>query len=183
MSNKEKPKEKSGMLSGLTLSGLTLSAIPDEEFQKLDNQICFALYVSSKEIIKKYKTLLAPYNLTYTGYITLMALWEKDEINVKELGKRLFLDSGTLTPLLKKLEVQGYVERIKSETDERNIIIKLTKRGSELKKEMSGIPKELLTSVPLGNMKALLLLQTLHQFMDDLVDVQEEKPVEKKKSE
>lgn len=75
-----------------------------DEILKLDNQLCFALYVSSKEIIRRYKPLLEPLHLTYTGYITMMALWEKDDISVKDLGNRLTLDSGTLTPLLKKLE-------------------------------------------------------------------------------
>ncbi|MBQ5580666.1 MAG: MarR family transcriptional regulator, partial [Clostridia bacterium] len=97
----------------------------EDELLKLDNQLCFSLYVCSKEVIKRYKPLLEPYGLTYTGYITMMALWEKDNVNVKELGSRLFLDSGTLTPLLKKLEVQGYVERTRDPRDERNIIIRL----------------------------------------------------------
>ena len=149
-------------------AGLALSAIPDDELQKLDNQLCFSLYVSSKEVIRRYKPLLDPYDLTYTGYITLMALWEKDGVNVKELGKKLFLDSGTLTPLLKKLEAVGYVERKRDPKDERNMHVYLTERGVELKKEMVNLPKELLSSLPLGNVKTLLLVQTLHQFMEDL---------------
>ena len=84
----------------------------------LDNQLCFALYVCSKEIIRKYQPLLEPLGLTYTSYITLMCLWEKDNVSVKELGKRLFLDSGTLTPLLKKMEGQGLVLRTRSKKDE-----------------------------------------------------------------
>ncbi|MBP5272403.1 MAG: MarR family transcriptional regulator, partial [Clostridia bacterium] len=93
------------------LTERAIDALPEDELLKLDNQLCFSLYVCSKEVIKRYKPLLEPYGLTYTGYITMMALWEKDNVNVKELGSRLFLDSGTLTPLLKKLEAQGYVER------------------------------------------------------------------------
>ena len=81
----------------------TAIAADPETALKLDNQLCFALYVCSKEIIKKYKPLLEPLGLTYTGYITMMALWEEDEINVKDLGQKLYLDSGTLTPLLKKI--------------------------------------------------------------------------------
>lgn len=161
-------KEKNSNFS--SLSGLAMSAIPDDEFQKLDNQLCFSLYVCSKEVIKKYKPLLEPYNLTYTGYITLMALWEKDNINVKELGKRLFLDSGTLTPLLKKLEAQDYVQRVRDPEDERNMIIKLTDKGRNLKKEAVCVPKDLLSSVSFGSVKALLLLQTLHQLMEVLTD-------------
>ena len=87
------------------LTERAIDALPEDELLKLDNQLCFSLYVCSKEVIKRYKPLLEPYGLTYTGYITMMALWEKDNVNVKELCSRLFLDSGTLTPLLKKLEI------------------------------------------------------------------------------
>ncbi len=113
------------------------------ERMKLDNQLCFAFYVCSKEIIRKYKPLLDPYNLTYTHYITLLALWENDDITVKELGKKLYLDSGTLTPLLKKLENNGYVTRSRSLHDERNVYIKLTAEGWELRDKMLNIPDEI----------------------------------------
>lgn len=100
-----------------------------EDKLKLDNQLCFAVYVASKEIIKQYKPFLDPLGLTYTQYITLLALWEKSDISVKELGQRLFLDSGTLTPLLKKLEAMNLIERVRSSDDERLIIVSLTKRA------------------------------------------------------
>ena len=106
-----------------------------EDKLKLDNQLCFAVYVASKEIIKQYKPFLDPLGLTYTQYITLLALWEKSDISVKELGQRLFLDSGTLTPLLKKLEAMNLIERVRSSDDERLIIVSLTKKGLDLKKE------------------------------------------------
>ncbi len=156
------------MARDLSFQGLALSAIPDDELQKLDNQLCFSLYVCSKEVIRKYKPLLEPLGLTYTGYITLMALWEKDGINVKELGKKLYLDSGTLTPLLKKLESLGYVERRRDPEDERNMLIYLTKSGKKLKQEAICIPRELLSGLQFGSVKAVLLLQTLHQLMDSL---------------
>ena len=88
---------------------------------KLENQLCFPLYACSKEIVKKYKPFLDKIDLTYTQYITMIVMWEKREINVKELGNCLYLDSGTLTPLLKKLEQKGYVTRQRSEKDERNL--------------------------------------------------------------
>ncbi len=166
--NKEKNKE--GFLSWLNFSDIALSAVPDSEMQKLDNQLCFALYVCSKEVVRKYKPYLDPFGLTYTGYITMMSLWEKDSVNVKDLGKRLFLDSGTLTPLLKKLEALGYVEKKRDSHDERNIIVSLTEKGHELKKEAANVPKCLLKEVPIGSAKALLLLQTLHQLMDDFAE-------------
>ena len=90
---------------------------------KLENQLCFPLYACSKEVIRKYKPYLDKYDLTYTQYIAMMVLWEEKKVNVKELGQKLFLDSGTLTPLLKKLEQKGYIERKRSENDERNLYI------------------------------------------------------------
>ena len=169
-----KEKNKEGFLSWLNLSDIALSAVvPDSEMQKLDNQLCFALYVCSKEAVRKYKPYLDPLGLTYTGYITMMCLWEKDGVNVKELGKRLFLDSGTLTPLLKKLEGRGYVERKRDSHDERNMIVSLTEKGQELKKEAADIPRNLLKEIPIGNAKALLLLQTLQQLMEEFSESEE----------
>jgi len=131
----------------------------------LDNQLCFSLYVCSKEIIKKYKPLLDPYNLTYTGYIILMALWEKDDITVKELGTHLYLDSGTLTPMLKKLEAQDYVSRIRSSSDERNVFIKLTLKGRAFQDIALQIPKDLICNLDLDPQDAVGLLNGLHQLM------------------
>lgn len=135
------------------------------ELLLLDNQLCFSLYVCSKEIIKRYKPLLDPYGLTYTGYIILMALWERDDITVKDLGKRLYLDSGTLTPMLKKLEAQDYVKRIRSSSDERNVYIQLSNKGRELKKEALAIPKSMICALNLEASLAGELLTTLHKMM------------------
>ena len=99
---------------------------------KLKDQLCFPLYIVSKEIIRKYKPLLDKIDLTYTQYITMMYLWENSETNVKDLGEKLFLDSGTLTPLLKKLEKKGYIIREHEENDARNLKISLTKTGKDL---------------------------------------------------
>lgn len=139
-----------------------------DEILKLDNQFCFAFYVCSKEIIKKYKPLLDPLGLTYTNYITLLALWEKDNITVKELGKKLYLDSGTLTPLLKKLEVQGLIIRKRSVEDERNVYVILTKKGHNLKEKAANIPRELICSTNFDPHSAKELLTTLHQFMSQI---------------
>lgn len=111
-----------------------------DEILKLENQLCFPLYVCSKEIIKKYRPLLEPLGLTYTGYITMMALWEQDHINVKELGHRLYLDSGTLTPLLKRLEKAGYITRNKDPEDERSLLVDLTPKGRDLKLNAACVP-------------------------------------------
>lgn len=99
----------------------------------LSSQLCFPLYAVSKEIIRRYKPFLDDLDLTYTQYITMMAMWEHRELNVKELGELLYLDSGTLTPVLKKLESKGYVTRERSKRDERNLIVTVTDAGLALR--------------------------------------------------
>lgn len=136
----------------------------------LDNQICFALYVCSKEIIRKYTPLLEPLGLTYTSYITLLSLWEKDNVTVKELGSRLFLDSGTLTPLLKKMEGQGLITRTRGGKDERTVFIRLTKDGKAMKKKCADIPQQMMCQDILDMKKAEPLLQTLHQIMYNMAN-------------
>jgi len=106
----------------------------------LNNQLCFPLYAASKELTKRYKPFLDPLDLTYTQYVTMMALWEQDEVSVKELGKRLYLDSATLTPLLKRLEKHGYVARRRSDMDERSVIISLTQKGRDLREQALRVP-------------------------------------------
>lgn len=110
---------------------------------KLENQLCFPLYAAAKEVVRKYKPELDELDLTYTQYITMMVLWEKEELNVKELGSILYLDSGTLTPLLKKLEAKGYISRNRCKEDERNLIIKITEKGESLKEQAAKIPEEM----------------------------------------
>ena len=139
-----------------------------DEILRLDNQLCFALYVSSKEIIRRYKPLLEPLHLTYTGYITMMALWEKDDISVKELGNRMTLDSGTLTPLLKKLESLSYIERIRSGDDERSVHIRLTEAGRSLKAKAASIPEQMICSAGLTPETLGPLLKSLRAFIGDL---------------
>ncbi len=161
------------------LKDKAMEAFAEEELLKLDNQLCFALYVCSKEVIKRYKPLLEPFGLTYTGYITMMALWDKDNVNVKELGARLFLDSGTLTPLLKKLEAQEYIERTRDPEDERNIIVTLTEKGRNLKGKISCVPMQMLDDMEMGSIKAVVLMKTLRQLMDEFKD--EDYPEDAKK--
>lgn len=109
----------------------------------LENQLCFLLYVTSKEIIRQYTTLLKPYNLTYTGFITMLAIEEDEQLTVKELGSRIYLDSGTLTPLLKKLEEKGYIIRERSKEDERHMNVSLTKIGREIRQELPCISEKI----------------------------------------
>ncbi len=114
-----------------------------EEFDPLalENQLCFPLYAASKELTRRYKPFLDPLGLTYTQYVTMMALWEKDDIPVKALGERLYLDSATLTPLLKRLEAHGYVVRERSKEDERSVLITLTDEGRALREKALDIPR------------------------------------------
>lgn len=106
----------------------------------LDNQLCFAVYALSREITKRYQPHLKQLGLTYTQYITMLALWEHDQVTVKQLGARLLLDSGTLTPLLKKLESMGHLTRSRDVNDERNVIIALTDQGKKLKEQAWDVP-------------------------------------------
>lgn len=132
---------------------------------KISNQLCFPLYACSKEIVKRYKPYLDPIDLTYTQYITMMVIWEEREITVKALGDKLFLDSGTLTPVLKKLEQKGYVKRSRSKDDERNLIITLTKDGEELKKQASAIPAKMGKCVSLSPEESEQLYTLLYKIL------------------
>lgn len=128
---------------------------------RLDNQLCFALYAGSKEVIRLYKPFLSAYGLTYTQYIVLLVLWEEDHITVSDLGKRLLLDSGTLTPLLKKLEAAGILTRDRSKNDERTVIVSLTEAGMQLQKSFLDLPRKMfcqlgLTQEDAGRLKELL---------------------------
>ena len=131
----------------------------------LDNQLCFALYVCSKEIIRKYTPILEPRGLTYTSYITLLCLWEKDNVTVKELGERLFLDSGTLTPLLKKMEAQGLLTRTRGGKDERTVYIKLTDEGKKMKEKCTDIPQQMMCQNIVDVKDFPALLSSLHKVM------------------
>jgi len=135
---------------------------------KLKNQLCFPIYLCSKEIIRKYTPHLNKLNLTYTQYIVMMYLWENNETNVKELGKTLLLDSNTLTPLLKKLEKKEYIIRTKSEIDERNLIIKLTKKGQELKEQALEIPKQIGKCIKLEKEETIILYKTLYKILENI---------------
>jgi DNA-binding MarR family transcriptional regulator len=136
-----------------------------EEYLKLDYQVCFKLYVASKEIIRKYTPLLEKLDLTYTQYITMLALWEKDQISVKELGEKLYLDSGTLTPLLNKLKSKGLIDKTKQEKDGRELILSLTKKGIELKEKALNIPEAIASCVKLEKDEAIEFFGLLNKVL------------------
>lgn len=135
------------------------------ESLKLDRQLCFPLYAVSKEIVRKYKPFLDEIDLTYTQYITMMVLWEDEELLIKEIGARLFLDSGTLTPVLKELEKKGYVHRRRSESDRRDVYAALTKKGLELKERAADIPEKVGSCITIEPQKAIELYTILREIM------------------
>jgi DNA-binding MarR family transcriptional regulator len=137
------------------------------EALRLDNQLCFPLYAASRKLIKLYTPILKPLGLTYTQYITLLALWEEDSQSVKSIGSRLQLDSGTLTPLLKKLEQQGLIKRERMAEDERNVLISLTARGNELKNKAQKVPGRIVARVNLNLNEALELKRLLNIMLNE----------------
>lgn len=134
----------------------------------LKNQICFPIYACSRAIIKAYKPALDQIGLTYTQYITMMVLWEETSMNVKQLGKKLHLDSGTLTPLLKRLEAAGFVTRSRDRNDERNLIVTLTEAGIALKAKAAEIPDRMRACVRLCPEETSILYHLLYQMIDQL---------------
>jgi len=132
---------------------------------KLENQLCFPLYACSREIIRQYKPFLDKIDLTYTQYIAMMVLWEKKAVNVKELGERLYLDSGTLTPLLKKMEAKGLVTRTRSEKDERSLIVRITEKGEELREQALEVPENIVKCVRLDGEEAMTLYRILYKML------------------
>lgn len=137
---------------------------------RLEKQLCFPLYACAKEIIKKYKPYLDKLNLTYTQYITMMVFWEYKKMNVKELGQKLYLDSGTLTPLLKKLEAKKLITRERSKDDERNLIVKITEEGESLIEKAKNIPEKISCCVNLSNQEAEILYKVLYKILAKISD-------------
>ena len=135
---------------------------------KLDNQLCFPLYACAREITKLYHPYLTKLDLTYTQYITMMLLWEFDTMTAKELGKRLYLDSGTLTPVLRSLEEKGFVHRRRSSEDERVLIVKLTEKGAELREDALAVPYQVVHCVNFSEEEAIQLQQLLYKLLSAL---------------
>ena len=137
---------------------------------KIENQLCFPLYAASKEMVLRYKLFLDELDLTYTQYIAMMILWEHGESNVKDLGKCLYLDSGTLTPLLKKLEAKGYIVRVRSKEDERNVLIRITDAGDALKDRAVKVPEQMGQCMPLTPEESAQLYTLLYKILGQLTD-------------
>ena len=138
------------------------------ESLKLENQICFPLYACAKEITRHYRPFLESLDLTYTQYITMMVLWEEKEINVKRLGERIFLDSGTLTPLLKQLEKKEYIVRGRSKDDERVLNVKITDKGLKLRDKALDVPTKIASCVILSQDEAVFLYKIVYKLLGNI---------------
>lgn len=137
---------------------------------KLENQLCFPLYAASREVIKRYRPYLAALDLTYTQYICMMVFWAEKQLSVKELGQKLYLDSGTLTPVLKSLEAKGYVRRTRSPKDERVLMVEITAAGEALKAQAAHVPEAVSACVRLDSEEALTLYRLLYKVLGTLND-------------
>ena len=136
-----------------------------QEAMKLENQLCFPLYAASRNVINLYTPWLKPLGLTYTQYLVFLVLWEKDGITVGEICSRLMLDSGTLSPLLKKMQQAGYVEKKRSEEDDRIVKITLTEEGKALQKRAAEVPKNVAGCISLPSEKAQQLYTLLYELL------------------
>lgn len=132
---------------------------------RLDHQLCFPLYACAKEIVRRYKPFLDEIGLTYTQYITMMVLWEKKQVTVKELGESLFLDSGTLTPLLKKMEQKQLLTRARSKEDERVLLVTITEEGEALKEKAVNVPTQLMNCITIDPEDAEKLYELLYKAL------------------
>lgn len=142
------------------------------DWLQLDNQLCFALYSASLAMTRLYKPLLEPLGLTYPQYLALLVLWERDGLAVNELGERLFLDSGTLTPLLKRMEAAGWLSRGRASDDERRVLVTLTADGRALKRRAQGVPRELAAATGCSADELVALTRRLRQLRTQLLDAQ-----------
>ena len=137
---------------------------------RLDHQLCFPLYAAARKVVNEYNPLLKPYGLTYTQYIVFLALWETEngKAKVGDLGRRLYLDCGTLTPLLKKMEECGWINRCRCKVDERVVYVSLTDEGWKLREELKDIPEKMGRCVTMNPEDAAQLYTLLHRLLDTM---------------
>jgi MarR family transcriptional regulator, organic hydroperoxide resistance regulator len=142
-----------------------------EQFLKLDNQLCFAIYACSREITRLYRPFLDELGITYPQFLTLTVLWEHKRLTVKEIGERLFLDSGTLTPMLKRMEAMDLVKRVRGTEDERKVYIALTERGEQLREDALNLPEKCIPHFGLTKDEYSGLLIQMNQMIESLQKV------------
>ncbi len=138
------------------------------EALKLENQLCFPLYACARKVVSQYTPLLKPLGITYTQYIVFMVLWENDGLTVGELGNKLSLDNGTLTPMLKKLEQAGFVTRLRDKDDERKVTIHLTEEGWALRDKVSSVPEQVGACIQISPEEARVLYGLLYKIIGTL---------------
>ena len=141
---------------------------------KLENQLCFPLYACAKAVTRHYKPLLDEFDLTYTQYITMMVMWEKKSASVKEIGECLYLDSGTLTPLINKLESKGYIEKHRSDDDARGVLVSITEAGKKLRDKMVKVPTAMGGCVALSEKEAKELYTLLYKILGHFDEIDSE---------
>ncbi|MES5892252.1 MULTISPECIES: MarR family transcriptional regulator [Bacillus cereus group] len=146
-----------------------------EDSLHLDNQLCFSIYACSREVTRFYRPYLEEMGITYPQYITLLVLWEQDRLTVKEIGERLFLDSGTLTPMLKRMESLNLVKRIRSKEDERKVCIELTEQGKDLKEKACSLPKTMATNLGITEQEYRSLLIQLNKLIETMKTINDRK--------
>ena len=137
----------------------------NETCLRLEDQLCFPLYACAKEVVRQYREPLKPLNLTYTQYIVMMVLWEFGEMTEGEIGKKVHLDSGTLAPLLKRLQKAGYINRVRPENNENKLILSLTPEGEQLKKLAIKVPSQMQGCIPLSEKDMILLRELLNRAL------------------
>jgi len=137
----------------------------NEPCLRLEDQLCFPLYACAKEVVRQYREPLKPLNLTYTQYIVMMVLWEFGEMTEGEIGKKVHLDSGTLAPLLKRLQKAGYINRVRPENNENKLILSLTPEGEQLKKLAIKVPSQMQGCIPLSEKDMILLREILNRAL------------------
>ena len=137
----------------------------NESCLRLEDQLCFPLYACAKEVVRQYREPLKPLNLTYTQYIVMMVLWEFGEMTEGEIGKKVHLDSGTLAPLLKRLQKAGYINRVRPESNENKLILSLTPEGEQLKKLAIKVPSQMQGCIPLSEKDMILLRELLNRAL------------------
>lgn len=135
---------------------------------RLENQLCFPLYAASRQVIRRYRPYLDALNLTYTQYIAMMVFWTEKQVNVKDLGEKLYLDSGTLSPMLKSLESKGYITRRRAETDERVVLAEVTDAGMALRERALSVPGSVGACIKLDGGEALTLYELLWKLLNTL---------------
>lgn len=135
---------------------------------KLENQLCFPFYAISREIIKLYKPALDQHHLTYTQYICMLVLWEEEAVTFKKLGEKLYLDSGTLTPVLKKLETMNLINKYRTKEDDRMVMVELTKEGRALKEKITNVPAEVGSHIQMEKEELIQLKQLLDKMLKQL---------------